>query len=447
MRLLVILSAVVIGISALVVLQRGGSEAAWPGENGRILYRDEINGGIWIMNADGGNRQPVTTGADAYPSWSPDGSTIVFERQIDLPLGVAFPTSIWTVDPDGTGATEIAPGRTPSWSPDGQRIVYSLDGLIRTMNADGTGDVQITQTAGVVDTFPVYRPDGSLIAFVRRPLIVLVSAPGVSGVALANDIWTMSPDGLGELQITNTPGIWELAPDWAPGGDMLTYASDNGLIVSTFPGNVTQTILPAALDVYPADPVFSPDGTTIAFSLVETILLAAAGDGVGAAATPLSGTIYTIPAAGGSAAVVPGSVIDPAEYHPDWEPVAPPTPTPTPTPAAPTPIVRDLVWGDDQCDDEANPIDSLITLRWDAGLDVQLNGCPPMDQEIEVLSVTPAGLGEGDGDPQNWGNVDCDGQISPVDSLKVLRYDAGLDVAQEQGCPPIGDGVQIQYAP
>lgn len=70
-----------------------------------------------------------------------------------------------------------------------------------------------------------------------------------------------------------------------------------------------------------------------------------------------------------------------------------------------------------------------------------------MNQDIEVLSITPAGLGEGDGDPQNWANVDCDGQISPVDSLKILRYDAGLSVSQEPGCPPIGDGVQIQYAP
>ena len=60
MRFFVILSAVVIGISALVVLQGGGSEAAWPGENGRILYRDEVNGGIWITDADGNNRHSLT---------------------------------------------------------------------------------------------------------------------------------------------------------------------------------------------------------------------------------------------------------------------------------------------------------------------------------------------------------------------------------------------------
>jgi hypothetical protein len=109
--------------------------------------------------------------------------------------------------------------------------------------------------------------------------------------------------------------------------------------------------------------------------------------------------------------------------------------------------VRDLVWGDHQCDEEPNPVDSLLVLREDAGLGVNTNDCPPLGIPIEILEVTPAGLGEGDGDPGTWGNVDCDNQLSPVDSLKILRYDAGLSVIQEQGCPPIGAEVTIQYAP
>jgi hypothetical protein len=105
------------------------------------------------------------------------------------------------------------------------------------------------------------------------------------------------------------------------------------------------------------------------------------------------------------------------------------------------------VWGDHQCDEEPNPVDSLLVLREDAGLGVNTNECPPLGIPIEILEVTPAGLGEGDGEPGTWGNVDCDDELNPVDSLKILRYDAGLSVIQEDKCPPIGSGVTIQYEP
>jgi hypothetical protein len=45
-----------------------------------------------------------------------------------------------------------------------------------------------------------------------------------------------------------------------------------------------------------------------------------------------------------------------------------------------------------------------------------------------------------------WGDVDCNDEVSPVDSLKILRFDAGLSVDQEAGCPPMGDTVTIVEA-
>lgn len=41
-----------------------------------------------------------------------------------------------------------------------------------------------------------------------------------------------------------------------------------------------------------------------------------------------------------------------------------------------------------------------------------------------------------------WGDVDCSGAIDPIDSLKLLRADAGLPVSQAAGCPEIGSTVQ-----
>ena len=45
--------------------------------------------------------------------------------------------------------------------------------------------------------------------------------------------------------------------------------------------------------------------------------------------------------------------------------------------------------------------------------------------------------------PHIWGDVDCKDGMTPVDSLKILRFDAGLSVAQEVGCPELGQQVQI----
>ncbi len=47
------------------------------------------------------------------------------------------------------------------------------------------------------------------------------------------------------------------------------------------------------------------------------------------------------------------------------------------------------------------------------------------------------------GDDRVWGDADCSGEITPVDSLKLLRYDAGLSVPQAAGCPPMGSQVGV----
>jgi hypothetical protein len=78
-------------------------------------------------------------------------------------------------------------------------------------------------------------------------------------------------------------------------------------------------------------------------------------------------------------------------------------------------------------------VDSLLTLRFDAGLSTNTADCPAMGDVVEV----------GNASPHPWGDIDCSGEVSPVDSLKLLRFDAGLDVAQEQGCPALGSSVLL----
>ena len=107
----------------------------------------------------------------------------------------------------------------------------------------------------------------------------------------------------------------------------------------------------------------------------------------------------------------------------------PPTPSPSPTPTE----GREVFWGDANCKDGVNPVDSLLTLRFDAGLSANTGDCPDFGQVVDVQNASP----------HPRGDVDCGGAVNPIDSLKLLRFDAGLGVTQAAGCPLIGSNVTV----
>jgi hypothetical protein len=97
---------------------------------------------------------------------------------------------------------------------------------------------------------------------------------------------------------------------------------------------------------------------------------------------------------------------------------------PTPTPA------NTGKWGDNDCSQAApDPVDSLLTLRHDAGLSAETHGCPPLGTAMVLVETFI------------WGDVDCSGGVTPVDSLKILRFDSGLGIGQLPGCPALGSKI------
>ena len=111
---------------------------------------------------------------------------------------------------------------------------------------------------------------------------------------------------------------------------------------------------------------------------------------------------------------------------------ASPTPSPTASPS-PTQTPVQLTWANANCLSDINPVDSLSVLRADAGLSVN-QGSPCLD------------LGElafFDGIQRIWGDFDCSGNMNPVDALKILQYDSGFAPGQAAGCPSFGDLVAV----
>jgi TolB protein len=217
-------------------------------------------------------------------------------------------------------------------------------------------------------------------------------------LASGHNVVVMDADGSNLVNLTNDDGNNQ-DPDWSPDGGSIVYVSaiDGDFeIYSMNPDGSGRTDL---TDNESSDfsPTWSPDGEKIAFVSNR--------DG--------NFEVYVMNADGSDQTRLTNNPAKDGDFSVDWQPL--------------------IIWGDNNCSGSADPVDSLLTLRFDAGLGTNTGGCPDMGEIVEVQ----------DASLHPWGDVDCSADVTPVDSLKLLRFDAGLIVAQEAGCPGVGTGIKM----
>ena len=229
--------------------------------------------GLYVMDADGGNVHLIASGGFFGTAWSGDGSKIAYVQPI---TGTNTCCDIWTVNADGTNPTDIisdgSQNRFPSFSPGGTKLVFDRTGTSQaglwSANADGSGQVRLTDDSTGIDQKASFSPDGNTIVFNR----VTYGVTPPSGSATGSQLWTMNPDGSHPTQLTNLAGFnaW---PRYSPDGTSIVFQqsttnsdSNNSLAVMRADGSGLQTVLNNGADNEFADwqPLnLDPNGTFV----------------------------------------------------------------------------------------------------------------------------------------------------------------------------------------
>ena len=154
---------------------------------------------LWRINSDDGGDPIQLEGGAARASWSVSG-LIAFHY-----FHFNSPDAIYVVDARRPNIATKVPntdgGHSPDWSPDGERLTFTKGDEIYAIDADGSNLVQLTNNSET-DLDGAWSPDGTKIVFLRY--------------AGGNDVWVMNADGTGQTQLTDTPTVSETDPAWQP---------------------------------------------------------------------------------------------------------------------------------------------------------------------------------------------------------------------------------------
>jgi Tol biopolymer transport system component/imidazolonepropionase-like amidohydrolase len=238
--------------------------------DGRTVAFTSDEGGmenLWLADADGSNRRPLTSEKTAYvrsAAWLPDGDYLVARREDGKRAGLP-PNEIWLFHRLGgsgiklTAAADLNAATGPVPSRDGRFIYYAArrgrfsyepnlrNGLWSIVRHERATGEKTTLTSGVGGAArPAVSPDGSTLVFISRRdadtvLVARALATGQERV-LARGLTRDDQEGFAALD------VW---PNYAftPDGASLVYSSKGSLYRLALSGEATPQPIPFSATV------------------------------------------------------------------------------------------------------------------------------------------------------------------------------------------------------
>jgi len=159
------------GVTQLTNAAGDNSYPAFSPDGSKIIFTSNRTGTrqVWLMNANGSDQTQLTFDAqpkDQVPDWSPDGSKIAYLADTHgIPDVTRSWGDIWVMNANGTNQHPITSGATfygTAWSPDGTRIA-TLDlptRTVYTLNAADGSDALAVHPGGL-QFVPGWQPRGT----------------------------------------------------------------------------------------------------------------------------------------------------------------------------------------------------------------------------------------------------------------------------------------------
>ncbi len=252
---------------AITNMPGGACQPSWSPDGSRLVFtspcaikKDLYKGSdLYIINADGSGLLQIPTspgGGDFEPAWSPDGRTIAFTSLRDGYMQI-YSYEVENGDLNRLVATPPnKPARQPSWSPDGRQIVYAYQRVstyeLWQMSSLGSNEKQLFRSGDQLSNqYPIWSPDGEYILF-SQSSTVQFSFPNLFSIKVG------APGSALQIKM----GVLSIEDvDYSPGGNWIAYESggDRGYhVLYSTPSGANQARITEDVTFDDFDPAWRP---------------------------------------------------------------------------------------------------------------------------------------------------------------------------------------------